>query len=99
MHRLKNSRGAILRMGRGEDAARLVKSREYKEAMRRAADIRKRMASSNKFGLDNLLDETGLFFSGLKKKQPRIYEALGIQEKEIYEMAFRKKTGKDIIIG
>ena len=78
---------------------RILDGQPYKEAAAKAARLKKGIEGASDFRLDSLISEAQQFFAELRERNPTIYAILGIQEKEIAELAFRKKTGREIVIG
>ncbi len=78
---------------------RILASAEYKQASEKAARIRKGIEAASDFRLDRLIADAQQFFGELRERNPTIYAIMNVQEKEIAELAFRKKTGLEIIIG
>lgn len=78
---------------------RILASPEYKAAFEKAARLKKGIEGASDFRLDSLIADAQQFFGDLRERNPTIYSILNIQEKEIAELAFRKKTGHEIVIG
>ncbi len=78
---------------------RILSSAAYKDAMAKAERLRKGIEGASDFRLDSLIADAQQFFGDLRERNPTIYAIMSIQEKEIAELAFRKKTGREIVIG
>ncbi len=78
---------------------RILASPEYRQASERAAGLKKAIEGASDFRLNSLIAEAQSFFADLRQRNPTIYSIMSVQEKEIAELAFRKRTGHEIVIG
>ncbi len=86
-------------MGSSTGLRRLLASPEYMQASEKAVRLRRGIEGARDFRLDSLIAEAQQFFAELRERNPTVYAIMKVQEKEIAELAFRKKTGREIVIG
>jgi len=74
-----------------------IKNRHI-DAIKSAIGFRMAVTQCSFFQLQNTLNKAKSFFSQLSKVSPQTYAMVRIHEKEIYEIAFQRRTGKMIIL-
>jgi hypothetical protein len=74
-----------------------AKSPEYKQAAEKAAEFSRRMEKANKKDAERIRAEARIFFSGLRSRNPEIFESFRMAAKGIEERASYIITGKKII--
>ena len=75
-----------------------MKDSEISKLIEKAEFFKSEIKKCGPFRLDKILNEAEGFFSELRRDHPEIYPILEIQEKQVHEIAFRKKTGKKVIM-
>ncbi len=75
----------------------LLTNPDFIRSQSQANELLDSMKKSSKFNFDSILIKTQNFFSTLKSNSPSFYELLKTTEKEIYQLAFEKRTGSKAI--
>ena len=74
-----------------------AKSPEYRVAALKVAELSGRMEKANKKEAEKIRAEARIFFSGLRARNPEIFESFRMALKEMEEKANYAITGKKII--
>ncbi len=80
------------------DLDKLIASEGYKDALRRVASWKERLAKGDMAEAMKVRQENAAFFSRMRKSEPELYAVFQLSDKELSEMIYKKMTGKDITI-
>lgn len=76
----------------------LDETEEYQDALRKVMGWKKRLAAADKAEALKVLGEKEAFFGQMRQRNPRLYEAFRVNDKELSEIALKRFAGKDEII-
>jgi hypothetical protein len=77
------------------DLKGMLKSKEYKSALIRISEWKRRLERGGKDEAEKVRGEKVAFISGLKKSRPDLYLAFQLDDKALSELIYKKMTGKD----
>jgi hypothetical protein len=80
------------------DLDKLISSEEYREASRRVAMWKERLAGADRADALKVRDEKAAFFKAMRRDSPDLYLAFQVGDKELSELIYRKMTGRGITI-
>ena len=78
--------------------AKMLKSREYREARRKVLSWKSRLPAATRDEALAVLGEKARFFSRMRDESPDLYEILRINDKELSELVNERLLGRKIVI-